>query len=341
MTWLDTHRLAFNWSHSRAVLLAECRLKYYWRYYGPYGGNAPWETTDRALLYTLGRLTYAPALVGSAVHEMARKALFSAHEGRPWQPGAYAAGARAMLAKHLKASAKVAERSPDWTPGKGVTVLDAHYYRLAFGAREAQALLDAAAGYMQRLLEHPLFVDALAHPMDLVSIDQLAQFEVAGAPVYAVPDLAQRLPGGRLRLVDWKTGSAVEGHLPRYRDQLAVYALYARAAWGVRAEELACLVADLGNGRSLEVPVDDATLEATQERIATSIGAMRAGLRDEEHNLAHRDDWPMLAPPDTPYEQAPSACRGCAYRLACYGEAVWAWPGHNVAGAQQPRLFES
>ncbi|MHB0856170.1 MAG: PD-(D/E)XK nuclease family protein [Anaerolineae bacterium] len=339
MTWLTTHHLEFSWSHSRAALLAECRRKYYWRYYGPYGGNAPWETADRTLLYTLGRLTYPPALIGSAVHEIARKALTSAREGSPWAAGVYAAAVRSMLAKQLKASAKVAERPPAWMPGKGVTLLDAHYYRMAFDERAAQGMLDSAASYAQRLLEHPVFQDALGHPADLLSIDRPAHLEIVGTPVYAVPDLVQRLPDGGLRLVDWKTGASVQAHLPRYRDQLAVYALYAHGVWGVSAKDLACVIVDLGSGRSLDAPVDEALLEGTRNRIADSIAVMRKGLRDPENNLAHRDDWPMLAPPDSPFEQIPSACRGCAYRLACYGDAVWTWPGHGVAGALQPRLF--
>ena len=66
---------------SRAVLFDECARKYYWRYYASYGGNAPWETRDRFLIYQLGRLTYIPILIGNIIHDLARDSLRRAAAG--------------------------------------------------------------------------------------------------------------------------------------------------------------------------------------------------------------------------------------------------------------------
>jgi hypothetical protein len=321
MGWLDSYHTDFSWSHSRAALWEECPRKYYWRYYAPYGGNAPWETTERALIYLLGRLSNIPMLVGSIIHEIARDALRSAQKGHLWSANTYSASAQVLLKRAMRASEKAASH-PAGRLGKGTAILDAHYYHLPFGPAEEQAALERADLYAQGLYQHPTFQDALGHAADLLAVDRFDTFLVVGVPVYAVPDLVQSVGAGGLRLVDWKTGGSVEEHMESYTAQLAVYALYASRKWSLDAGQIDCQVAELHTGRTRQVQLDAAELKQAEGRIAASILLMQSRLRDLARNQAHRDDFPMLASPETPLENTPAACRWCSYRLPCYGARV-------------------
>jgi hypothetical protein len=318
MSWLDSYHIDFSWSHSRAALWEECPRKYYWRYYAPYGGTSPWEVTDRALIYLLGRMTNIPMLVGSIIHDIARDALRSAQKGHLWSANTYSGSAQVLLKRAIQASEKVASR-PAGRLGKGTAILDAHYYRQPFGPPEEQAALERADFYARGLYEHPIFQDALAHAADLLAVDRFDTFPIMGVPVYAVPDLVQSLSGGSLRLIDWKTGGSVAEHIETYTAQLAVYALYACQKWNVNAAQIECQVAELHTGLARQIHMDDAELKRAEGRIAASILLMQSRLRDLARNQAHRNDFPMLAPPDTPLENTPAACRQCSYRLPCYG----------------------
>ncbi len=332
MAWLDSYHIPFSWSYSRAELYAECRRKYYWRYYAPYGGNTPWERGDRALIYTLGRLTTLPMLIGSITHDLARDSLRSAAAGRAWLPAAYAASARALLDAGLRRSEKAARAlrgaaQRQNTPGKGTVLLDTHYYGEPWSPADLDAALTAAAHYAEALRDHPLYQYTLAQPSDLLAADQFDAFRVSDTPVYAVPDAVQRLGNNRLRLVDWKTGRTVVAHAERHARQLLVYALYARSKWGVATNALECWIADLSTGESVSVSVDDEALRQMEDGIVASIAEMRALLRDSERNQAHADEFPMLSA--TQEEAAdglpPAACRRCMYRLACYGDGSRRW----------------
>ncbi len=317
MSWLEAIHRKLSWSHSRALLFEECPRKYYWRYYAPYGGNAPWETANREMLYLLGRLTNVPMLVGSIVHTLARDALRSARGGHRWAEGTFAASAQALLKKALNASRKAAGHPPRGE-GKDTAVLAAHHYGQPFGPQELQAAMERAAFYGRKLYEHPAFQRALENPAGLLAIDSYGRLTLLDVPVLAVPDLVQQEQDGSLRVIDWKTGNGVAGRLDTYARQLAGYALYARQQWGVEADQITCEIAVLQDGSTVSVPVTEETLRQTEGRIAASILEMQSRLRDLEQNQAHREDFPMRPGSVVSSGIAPTGCQWCAYKSVCF-----------------------
>jgi len=317
VSWLEEIHRKLSWSHSRALLFEECPRKYYWRYYAPYGGNAPWETGNRETLYLLGRLTNVPMLVGTIVHSLARDALRSARDGHQWAEGTYSASAQALLKKALNASRKAAGRPPRGE-GQDTAVLEAHHYGQPFGPHELEAAMERAAFYGRKLYEHPAFRKALENPADLLAIDRFGRFTLLEVPVLAVPDLVQQEQGGLLRVIDWKTGNSVAGRLDTYARQLAGYALYVRHQWGAEAQQITCEVAVLQDGSTVSVPVTEETLRQTEGRIAASILEMQSRLRDLEKNQAHRDDFPMRPGSSASRGGVPAVCQWCSYKSACY-----------------------
>lgn len=317
MSWLDTRRLTFSWSHSRAALFKECLRHYYWRYYAAYGRNAPDEAIDRWRIYRMARLSSVSTLVGSIVHRLAHESLRAARQGRLWGPGALEASARRHVEQAIKGSAR-ATRRPDRRAARNARVLDVHYYGESFSSDEQAAAVDRAIGYARGLRDHPLYREALAEPERIVALESFDRFSVDGVTVYAVPDAILQLGANGLRLIDWKTGINVRQRLDRYHQQMRVYALYAHEKWPLLADPVECFIAELHTGESLLVPVVSDDIAATRDRIAASIAEMRSRLVDVEGNVARRDHFPPLAPPDTLLEALPVPCRGCFCRAACY-----------------------
>ena len=121
-------------------------------------------------------------------------------------------------------------------------------------------------------------------------------------------DLAYRRPGGRVVIVDWKTGRS-EG---RFNEiQLAGYALYAaRQGWVQAPTELETELAYLAIPRYVSRAVDAATLERAQAFIEKSSTRMKALLLDPVLNLARLEDFAMI--------DRPQRCRRCNFRRLCF-----------------------
>ena len=329
MTWLEGRLQPFSWSHSRAALYRTCPRRYYYRYYAPYGRNSPAEQGDRTLCHLLGKLSVVPMMVGRVVHALADGSLRAAMAGNPWPAGSLEASARVSLTRLIRGSQRAmrapASSRPLRTAG---TILDEHYYRLPFGPEAEGAALDRAVTYARRLHQHPLYALALACPERVLSLEAVGRMEVAGFPVYAVPDLVLRLDDGRIAVVDWKTGAAVAERLAQHAAQLAVYALYVAGRWQVEEGRLTGLVADLNEGQSIEVPFGEGAMRRVEEEIAASVVCLRAALDDPDANVASARRFPPLAAGSMPLGDLPGACVPCPFRVLCYGERVVGWvPG--------------
>ncbi len=326
MSWLDTRTQPFSWSFSRGQVYGTCPRRYYYRYYAPYGGNAPREPGDRTLIYLLGRLATAPMLIGRVVHELAHDSLQAAATGRPWAEGTLAASARVAMTRLLRSSRRAVRRCEAGHPPRQVSaILDDHYYRLDFGARETGAALERAVHYAEGLAGHPLYALALRRPMTMLSVESAGSIGVGGVQVVAVPDLVLRMDDGRVAVVDWKTGASVEERADQHAAQLATYALYAARQWGQPEERLACLVADLNGTAVLEFPLGEGGLQRAEEAIAASIALLRGALDDRGRNIASPRRFPPLAEREASLAELPWACGRCPYRLLCYGDRVIGW----------------
>lgn len=314
MNWLESQRNPFSWSHSRERLWAECPRQYYLHYYAPFGGNAPWETTDRPTLYVLGRLINVHTLIGQIVHRLAREGLQSAKQAHLWAEASTVAGARTLLQRSLYASERALSK-PLERVNRDATLLIEHYQRREIDTPTA---LDRVSFYAAKLLEHPAYRDAVEHASDLIAIDQVYRFRVGEVTTYAVPDVVQSMGNDRLRIIDWKTGEHVQERVEVYRAQLALYALFARDKWQRPPEQIECLIAELHTGESLEVVITPDELDAAERRVRETSEAMLSHLRERTLNQAHRDDFSPLASPQTPPDERPEACLYCAFAGECY-----------------------
>ncbi len=308
--WLETYRLPFSWSFTRGQVIRQCRRRYYYKYYAPYGGNAPDEDGDRAHILTLGRLTGAAALLGSIVHRIARDSLYARRSGRMWESSASSAAARVLFQQALRRSASACQKG---RINPKQSMLQAHY----FGHRLDEATLLSRLDFlMHALLEHPVYRQLTAADSELLLLDEVRRFKVADVTVFAVPDVLLR-ESGRYRLIDWKTSSALSSHLEQAIEQLNLYALYLVRSEAVSPELTDCEIAEVAAGTSRRWGVQTADIEKTEGNVKSSIAEMQRLLTDVARNQTACGSYPRRI------ETAPgdSICARCAFRGLCFGIA--------------------
>jgi hypothetical protein len=72
----------FSWSRSRAAMFDECRRRYYYHYYGSWGGWDPTASPDVRRLYVLKQLTGRQGWAGRTVHAAVELVLRALHAGQ-------------------------------------------------------------------------------------------------------------------------------------------------------------------------------------------------------------------------------------------------------------------
>ena len=156
-------------------------------------------------------------------------------------------------------------------------------------------------------------------PEDFRNVERLDSMEIDGSTVYVKPDLAFYHPDdGLLWLIDWKTGR------PRLEDdlQLATYALFAKAKWGVEPSRVRGVLSYLASGEERQVELSTDALHAARESIRASMQAMKTALREPDENMGLQQDFPQT--------DDKSRCSSCNFRQLCTGsEGI---PGAILAG---------
>lgn len=312
----------FSWSPSRARLFDGCKRAYWWRYYGHWHGWDPEAPAEARVAYRLGKMDTMDTWAGTIVHDLIEMAIKKARWGRPIRGDELRKQARARLRIGW-----VQSRDGHWRhEPKRATNLMAHYYGSEEGLDRVRT--DAIAERVYTALDH--FSEGPFPPLlarlnrdAWRSIEGLDSIEVRGQTVYVKPDLAFDHPDdGTTWLVDWKTG------LPSDKDdfQVATYALFAGAKWGVPAERCRGVLVYLAQGEQRQVDVTAEALGRAREAIEGSIGAMLDALPDAAVNDAPRELFPRT--------EDRSACTWCAYRQLCFGKD--GIPGADLA--QDPEL---
>ena len=72
----------FSWSRSRDSTFHECRRRYFYQYYGAWGGWEEGAPVERRRLYILKQLATRQMWAGRTVHEAVEMALHVFREGR-------------------------------------------------------------------------------------------------------------------------------------------------------------------------------------------------------------------------------------------------------------------
>ncbi len=295
----------FSWSRTRDTVFQECRRRYYYQYYGAWGGwDANADARARAF-YMLKQLGTRQMWAGRLVHEAVERSLLALRVGHALSEASLIDDTVRQMREEWKGS-----RDHVYRESPKRTGLFEHEYGVPV---EEQRVAGAPGS------RHPLpqeFPPAAAPGRD--------QARVHG-PVD--PDRGHRLVrlGGDQRSSPRRTSATGTRRIVSSSStgrraatetsaslQLGGYALYALEVLGVALPRVDLLEVNLREASVASHPWDEVSLERVREHIRLSARSMKAYLKDPERNIAEEANFEKT--------EDLRICRWCNFRGVCRPE---------------------
>lgn len=295
----------FSWSASRHRTYQDCRRRYYYAYYGSWGGWERDAAPDVRRLYLLKQVRTRHMWLGTSVHDQIKSILEQLRAGGNPQVDDCIERTLETMRQDFRDS-----REGKWihNPKKICRLLE-HERDLDVPDATWKALAERAKDCVRSFFRSPYYDIARTLPPDAwMTVERLESFDVEGIPLWVVLDFAFRRRDGNLTILDWKTGRRPRGAQDRL--QLHTYALYAQRVLETPPEHLFCCAYYLLPGTGEEQRVREEDLEETVASIVASAATMRENLDDPERNLASIERFPRTD--DT------RPCQTCAYFEPCW-----------------------
>jgi hypothetical protein len=295
----------FSWSRSRDGAFQDCRRKYFYHYYGAWGGWDAAASAEVRRLYILKQLASRQQWAGRAVHDAIEMALRIFSEGRTVPVEPFIRDVVARMRAEWRSS-----RDGRYREQPKTAALFEHEYQVELRPEVWQAMSQNVMTCLRNFFRLPLLEAIRRTASEHWSIEHWSKvFDFEGTPVWVAPDFGFWNEAGRLVLVDWKTGA---GHGGGAAFQLGCYALYARSMLGVAAARVDLLEVNLREPTVTPHAWDEARLEAVREQLRLSIRAMKAYLADPAANVAVLTDFERT--------EDLRICRWCNFRAVCRPE---------------------
>lgn len=294
----------FSWSLSRDTVFRECARKYYFRYYGHWGGWDREKATERTRqLYVLGKLATRPMWIGQVVHECIATSL------KNLSRGARVLDVREILditRKRMRNDFRASRDKKYWTNPKKFCGLFEHEYEVDVTDEEWKE----AAETVDRCLENFYASESYRTLQSTKSGDYLGVEELSSCPFEDVEmlvrlDCATR-ESDRIVIWDWKTGR--RGGSPDM-VQMACYAFFARSKFGVPLPHIVTRLHDLYHDKVYQQTIGASELNDILSYIRGSIKDMRSLLDDPADNTASEERFQKL--------NRESTCLRCNFFRVC------------------------
>jgi PD-(D/E)XK nuclease superfamily protein len=294
----------FSWSRTRDAVFQECRRRYYYHYYGAWGGwDAAADPTAHSL-YVLKQLGTRQMWAGRLVHEAVERSLLALQAGHALSEASLIDDTVRQMREEWKGSRdRVYRESPKRTG------LFEHEYGVPVRDSDWQALRDHVIRCLRNFHRLPLLGEIKRVSTDRwILIENIGSFPWEGTRVFTAPDFGYWNQGDRLQLIDWKTG----GNGEDASLQLGGYALYALEVLGVDLPRVDLLEVNLREAKVTSHPWDEVSLERVTEHIRLSVRSMKAYLKDPDKNLAEEANFEKT--------EDLRICRWCNFRGVCRPE---------------------
>jgi hypothetical protein len=294
----------FSWSKTRDEIFRDCLRKYYFHYYGAWGGwdpNAPPRTRQ---LYILKNLQTRAAWAGNHVHRAIHAVLTELHGGG--EPPAPEMAAEQLLAALRKDFRDSLARRYQQYPRKACGLFE-HEYELEIADEQWKETADHAVHCLQTFFSSDIFtaIRQLA-PDAWLEAEELASFTLDGIKVYVQLDFAHRTETG-VKIFDWKPGRSETSNAEL---QLACYALYAAEKWRVAPEQVQTVEFNLANNTATPRALTADALEEIKDYIRDSADEMSFLLEDPAGNKPQPEN-------NFEFAEKQTACHRCNFLKAC------------------------
>lgn len=294
----------FSWSRSRAGQFDECPRRYWFTYYGAWGGwktSAPPRVRDA---YVLKQLKSRWMWVGELVHDQIAKCLVAARAGELVPLERATEELLTRMRADFRASRAFEYRA---SPKKACGLLE-HEYAKPVTDAEWGEVADHMKTCLAAFYRSPWITKLPTLPRGAwLPIEELSHFRLDGVKVFVKPDFAYKTSDETAEIIDWKTGRREDEPDP---IQLACYARYAvEKGWAKSATDVTTNEYNLASGRGRETRMDEQKLAEVESAIRSSVAKMKALLDDPERNVATESKFPVA--------KDASACRNCNYQRIC------------------------
>jgi len=314
----------FSWSKSRDECLTTCPRRYYYQYYGYWGGWKRDAEPSVREIYILKNLNTIPLWAGQKVHECIDHTIQNFRWG---QPGLEQERVLDVTLKRMRQEWVNSFHGRYRQQPKSCALFE-HEYGTSRGEDDWR---DAAA-HVERCLRtfysSPVCERLAALPQDAwLEAEEWANFYLDGVKIWVKLDCAFREfdeDGSRVVIYDWKTGKRAVADSSL---QLSCYALYASARWRADPARVVAREYNLYHDEEREFPVNAADLDATTTYIRARFEDMWLLLEDRELNTPRPEE--AFARTDVL-----ERCERCNFKRVCRPELADA---AEVAPGEMPR----
>ena len=296
----------FVWSFARHETFQTCLRRYWYSYYGAWGGwRADAPATVREL-YRLKRLFTRQQWTGRHIHQ-ALDRLVTHHIADPAPPAELAARAASRELDFMRDEFRDSRAEAVQPPQAAMSGLFEHEYRIDVPLLEWKAAADRVAAAVTAFCASLLWQRLRALPEGaILPIDRKTTFEIDGLAVRAHPDLAFR-DGGHLCLYDWKSDRLP---LAEHRLELGTYLLLALGRWTEDPAAVRATACNPVTGETAEFTYTAEDVEDIRSFVRDSAEEMLFPLEDPAHNLAPTPD-------SFDCTADPASCTDCPFLRAC------------------------
>ncbi|HHT43682.1 MAG TPA: PD-(D/E)XK nuclease family protein [Firmicutes bacterium] len=308
MAYVRTEYPQWSWSFSRQQIFASCRRRYYYNYYASHNGWEQGAPPEAALAYRLKKLSNIYTVLGDAVHKCAQSMVERLSLGRSL-PSAEAVEEeiRRQLRRVWKSSRD--DRDLFLMRPNRVDMLHEFYYGRGVSESVVERINQRIVQASEGLVNSSVWDELAAAGAEVISCEQFDTILIADTPVYAVPDLVFRKPGGEWVVVDWKTGEEAEEN----RDQVALYVLFVHKKYQAPVEQITARLEYLNLKTKIEMRFDVQDVRAVEQSALESMERMRELLRSPELNAPQpKGSFPLTEDRDQ--------CPWCSFYELCQEE---------------------
>jgi CRISPR/Cas system-associated exonuclease Cas4 (RecB family) len=294
----------FSWSKSRDEIFRDCLRRYFFHYYGAWGGWDPFAPERTRQLYILKNLQTRAMWIGTKVHSVVQALLASLRSGGE-EPTADAAVAQLLADMRRDFRDSLARRYRQ-SPRKACGLFE-HEYELEISDAQWKETADHAGQCLRAFLCSEIFTSLRQLPADAwLEVEELASFTLDGIKVFVQLDCAHHTAEG-VRIYDWKTGRAENRSAEL---QLACYALYAAEKWQLPSERVQTVEFNLTSGQATPRVFTAEALEETKDYIRDSADEMSFLLEDPARNKPQPEE-------NFDFAEQQSACHHCNFLKRC------------------------
>ena len=304
-----------TWSKSRGETFDYCLRKYWWNYYGSWGGWAPDAPAEAKDAYLLKNLHSRWTWVGDVVHRTIATILHRvARRNRSGQLD-FAPDDRIdpaieieSLTRGMRLEFRDSRDGRYRADPKRIVGLTEHEYATPVPDAEWKEMNRRAIDGVARFLASPIFREIEASdPSTWLPFEQLDSFDFEGTSVWAALDFIYKTPDGGALVYDWKTG---EERAEANSLQLLCYALFVEQKYGIPAERVTGRLFYVNTGGVHEVVPTESSLAAAKR-------TMRASILDMRRRLDMGGGPPAPSKLAFPMTADLTKCESCSFRRLC------------------------